>query len=57
MTLNCHIYLKKLLKRFLLSLDSSKAVGLDQIPATFLRDSAEVLAAPLKNVINLSMKL
>ena len=41
----------------LLSLDTSKAAGIDQIPAEFLRDGAEVLALPLGNIINLSMKL
>ena len=29
---------------------------MDQIPATFLRDGAEVLALPLRNIINLSIK-
>ena len=33
-------------KRILLSLDTSKTAGIDQIPATFLRDGAEVLALP-----------
>ena len=30
---------------------------MDQIPSKFLRDSAEVLALPLRNIINLSIKL
>ena len=30
---------------------------MDQIPAKFLMDSAEVLAFPLRNVINLSITL
>ena len=30
---------------------------MDQIPAIFLTNGAEVLALPLKNIINLSMKL
>ena len=30
---------------------------MDQIPAKFLRDGAEVLALPLRNIINLSIKL
>ena len=30
---------------------------MDQIPAKFLRDSAEVLALPMENIINLSIKL
>ena len=44
-------------KKILLSLDISKAAGMDQIPAKFLRDGAEVLAIPLRNRINLSIKL
>ena len=30
---------------------------MDQIPAKFLRDGAKVLALPLGNIINLSVKL
>ena len=30
---------------------------MDQIPAKFLRDGAEVLALPLRKIINLSIKL
>ena len=30
---------------------------MDQIPTKFLRDGAEVLALPLGNIINLSLKL
>ena len=30
---------------------------MDRIPAKFLRDGAEVLAPPFKNIINLSIKL
>ena len=44
------------IKKILLSIDTSKAAGMDQIPAKFLRDSAEVLALPLRNIINLSIK-
>ena len=44
-------------KKTLLSLDTSKPAGVDQIPATFVRDGAEVLALPLGNIINLSTKL
>ena len=44
-------------KKILLSLDTSKAAGIDQIPAKFLRDGAEVLALPMENIINLSIKL
>ena len=45
------------IKKTLLSLDVSKAPGMDQIPAKFLGDDAEVLAFPLRNIINLSIKL
>ena len=33
------------------------SAGRDQIPAKYLRDGAEVLALPLRNKINLSIKL
>ena len=38
---------EKDVKKILLSLDSSKAGGMDQIQVKFLRDGAEVLALPL----------
>ena len=38
-------------------LSISKAAGMDQIPAKFLKDGAEVLALLLGNIINLSIKL
>ena len=41
-------------KKILLSLDTA---GIDQIPAIFLRDGAVVLTLPLRNMINLSIKL
>ena len=44
-------------KKTLISLDTSNAAGLEQIPAKFLRDGAEVLVVPLGNIINLSIKL
>ena len=44
-------------KKNLLSLNTSKATGMDQIPANFQRDGAEALALPLGNMINLSIKL
>ena len=44
-------------KKILHSLDTSKAAGMDQIPAKFLRDGAEVLALSLGNIINSSIKL
>ena len=57
MTLNFQTYLKKILKQNFLSLGTSKAAGMDQIPTKFLCDGAEVLALPLRNIINLSIKL
>ena len=44
-------------KKILLSSDTSKAAGMDQTPAKFLGNGAEVLALPLGNIINLSIKL
>ena len=44
-------------KNILLTVDTSKAAGMDQIPANLLRDGAEVLALPLGNIINLPIKL
>ena len=43
-------------KKILPSLDTSKAAGIDKIPAKFLRDGAELLALPLGNIMNLSIK-
>ena len=37
-------------KKILLSLDTSKAAAMEQIPPKFLRDGAEVLALPLGNI-------
>ena len=48
---------EEVIKKILLSLDSSKAAEMDQIPAKFLRDRAEVLALPLRNIITLSINL
>ena len=48
---------EEVIKKILLSLDTSKATRVDQILAKFLRDGAEVLALPLRNIITLSMKL
>ena len=45
------------IKNILLSLNTSKAARMDQISATFLRDSADVFAPTLRNIINLSIKL
>ena len=44
-------------KKNFLSLDTSKVAGMAQIAAKLLRDKAEVLALPLGNIINLSIKL
>ena len=44
-------------KKILLSLATSKAAGMEQIPAKHLRDGADVLALPLRNITNLSLKL
>ena len=48
---------EEIIKKTLLSLDTSKAAGMDQISSNFLRDAVEVLAPPLRNIINLSIKL
>ena len=48
---------EKVIKKILLSLDISKAAGIDQVPAKFLRDGAKALALPLRNIIDLSIKL
>ena len=37
-------------KKILLSLDTSKATVIDQIPAKFLRDGPEVMPLPLGNI-------
>ena len=38
-------------------LDVSKAPGIDEIPSRFLKDGAEILAKPISDIINLSIKL
>ena len=57
MTLHFQTYLKMLLKKILLGFNTSKAAGMDQIPAKCLTGSAGVLALPLRNIINLLIKL
>ena len=37
-------------------MDSSKAPGLDEISSKFLKDGTELLALPLCNLVNLSIK-
>ena len=44
------------IKNILACLDTSKAPGLDGISANFLKDGAKVLALPLYNLVNLSIK-
>ena len=48
---------EEVIKKILLSLDTSKAAEMDEILARFLRVDPEVLALPLRNIINLSIKL
>ena len=50
MTLNCQTYLKKLLKRFYVASIPVKPL------AKFLKDGAEVLALPLRGILNFSIK-
>ena len=38
-------------------LNTFKAAGIDQFPAKFLKEAADVLAYPLAKIINLSVKL
>ena len=44
------------IKKILACLEASKALGLDGISSKFLKDGAEVLALPLCNLVNLSIK-
>ena len=46
----------KTIRKILTCLDTSKALGLDRISSKFLKDSAEVLALPLCNLVNFSIK-
>ena len=45
-------YIKKQLSK----LRGSKATGLDKLPAKFLKDGANSLAAPISHIVNLSIK-
>ena len=45
------------MKKILLSLDTSKATGKNKIPAKFRKEGAVILVLPLRNIINLSIKL
>ena len=55
MTSNYALQYWKLLK-ILAWLDTSKAPGLDKISSKFLKDHAKILALPLCNLANLSIK-
>ena len=44
------------IKTILPCLDSSKVPGLDGISSKFLKDGAEILPLPLRNLVNLSIK-
>ena len=45
------------IKKLLCCVDVSKAPGMDEISPRFLKDGAEVLAKPICDIINLSIKL
>ena len=47
---------EEVIKKILLSLDTSKAARIEQISAKSRKDSVEVLALPLRNIINLFIK-
>ena len=44
-------------KKLLCCLDVSKAPGIDEMPSRCLKDGAEMLANPISDIINLSIKL
>ena len=48
---------KNITKKLLCCLDVSKAAGIDEIPSRFLKDRAKILAKPISDIINLSIKL
>ena len=43
--------------KILLSLDTSTAAGIDQIPAKHLKDNPIVFPLPLRDMVNFSIKL
>ena len=49
--------MEKTNKKLLCCLDVSKAPGMDEISPAFLKDGTEVLANPICDIINLSIKL
>ena len=51
----CNVTLETV-KKILACLNSSKAPGLDRISAKSFKDGAEVIAVPLCNLVNLSIK-
>ena len=51
----CNVTLETI-KKILACLNSSKAPGLDRISAKSFKDGAEVIAVPLCNLVNLSIK-
>ena len=48
---------EEVIKKILLSFNTSKDPEMEKIPAKFLRDCAEVLTLPLRNTIDLLTKL
>ena len=50
-------FLKYLQKNILKSLNLSKAVGIDKLSGKFLKDGAGILARPISQICNLSVKL
>ena len=46
---------EKEIDNLLNGLTSSKATGMDSLPAMFLKDGAEVIACPLSHIINLAL--
>ena len=49
--------MEETIKKLLCCFDVSKAPGMDEISPRFLKDSAEVLANHISDIINLSIKL
>ena len=44
------------LLKFLKNMDTDKASGLDNVSARFLKDGADILAKPITQICNLSIK-
>ena len=47
----------ELIVRILSSMSPCKATGLDNIPARFVKDGAEIIAQPVRHIINLSLSV